>query len=474
MARVLFLQRIWTENLGPMYLSAAAKNAGHTCSLLIEDGKPDDQAIRALDPDVIAFSVTTGSHHWAIQRAAQLKHWFSGRIIMGGPHATFFPEVIENKPLDVIFRGECEQAFVQYLNGNCTHPPSDHIPNIWYKKDGSVHRHDLAPLETNLDAIPFPDRQLYYDTYPYFRNNENKPFISGRGCPYSCSYCSISSLRNLYSGKGPFVRFHSPERVIEEITEVRDRYGLRSVIFQDDTFILGQDRLEKLLDLYGQYVRLPFICHIRADLLTRDIAQRLRSAGCHSVDFGVESGDEALRAIILGKPISDDQLFSAAGYLHEAGIRFRTTNMFGLPGETFEQALKTISLNQTLKTDFPSSSIYQPYPRTELGDRVIEAGLAGANYTVDSIGSTFFRTSLLQGRDRRRFINLQKFFWLGVRYPALMPIIKMLIKARPNFIFEGIFLTCYAINYALSEKVTLRHVFNIGRRTAKTVFFGKL
>ena len=72
-----------------------------------------------------------------------------------------------------------------------------------------------------------------------------------------------------------------------------------------------------------------------------------------------------------------------------------------------------------------------------------------------------------------QFINLQKFFWLGVRFPSLMPMIKKLVKAPPNFVYEAVFLACYAINYALSEKVSVRHVVNIGRRTARTVFFGK-
>ncbi|HPQ39876.1 MAG TPA: radical SAM protein, partial [bacterium] len=229
-----------------------------------------------------------------------------------------------------------------------------------------------------------------------------------------------------------------------------------------------------LLRLYEQRVRLPFVCHIRADLLTREMARMLKSAGCHSVDFGVESGDATLRAEVLGKPISDDRLKQAAEYLREARIPFRTTNMFGLPGETLDQAWKTVALNQALGTRYPSSSIYQPYPRTALGDRVIASGLAGGNTTVDSIGSTFFRTSLLSGSDRNQFINLQKLFWPAVRYPFLTPLIRRMIKVRPNPLYELVFLFCYAVNYALSERVSIRHVLNIGRRTAKTVFFGKM
>ncbi len=474
MTRVLFLQRILTENLGPMYLSAIAKQHGHDCLLQIEDGKADNRIFDSYRPDIVAFSVTTGIHQWALKRAAEIKKHYNVKVIIGGPHATFFPEVVANPAVDVIFRGEAEHSFIQYLEAPQSESSLSKIPNIWYKEGTEIVKNDLGTLVEDMDTLPSPDRALYYDRYPYFKKNENKPFISGRGCPYSCTYCSIAGLRELYRGKGRFVRFHSPERVIDEIITVRDKYGLRSVIFQDDTFILGPERLDKLLTLYEKRVKLPFICHIRADLLTHDIARHLKSAGCHSVDFGVETGDEELRQTLLGKGITDAHLKQAAAILHEVGIPFRTTNMFGLPGETYEQALKTFKINQELKTNFPSASVYQPYPRTALGDHVIQSGLAGENYSVDAIGSSFFRTSLLNKKDMHKFINLQKFFWLGVRFPKLMPLIKILVKAPPNFIYEGIFLLCYAINYTLSEKVSVRHVLNIGRRTAKTVFFGKM
>lgn len=456
-----------------MYLSAMAKRAGHQCRLIIEDSKPLNNEIRAYAPDVIAFSVTTGTHHWALNRAAELRKEVDAQFIMGGPHATYYPEVIEDSPLDMIFRGESEYAFIKYLDAVDNQSSPDGLANTWFQNKGCVYKSDIGDLVEDLDTLPPPDRELYYSDYPYFRNNENKAFITGRGCPFSCTYCSIAGLRELYKGKGRFVRFHSPERVIEEIEAVKKNYGLKSVIFQDDTFIIGEERLERLLGLYRDRIKLPFVCHIRADLLTPEIARQLKDAGCHSVDFGLESGDETLRAKVLGKPISDDVFVRAAGYLHSAGIPFRTTNMFGLPGETLQQALKTVTLNQKLGTRFPSSSIYQPYPRTILGDQVIASGLAGADYDVNNIGSTFFRTSLLDRKDRNQFINLQKLFWPAVRFPRLMPLILKMIKIRPNPVYEFIFLLCYAINYALSERVSIRHVLNIGRRTAKTVFFGK-
>ncbi len=472
MARVLFLQKLWTENLGPMYLSALAGKHGHVCDLIIEDRGNRDSEIRGFNPDLIAFSVTTGMHIWATVRATELKKDMNCPIIIGGAHATYYPELIEYPAIDLICRGEGETAFLEILERLDGGKDLLNIPNTWCKDGADIQKNELGNLIEDLDTLPLPDRMLYYK-YDFLKNNENKAFISGRGCPYSCTYCSIAGLRDLYRGKGRFVRFHSAERVIEEIRDVRDRYGLRSVIFQDDTFIIGPDRLQELLALYGSEIALPFVCHIRADILTPEIARQLKQAGCHSVDFGLESGDENLRATILGKKIGNDQYHAAAAYLKESGIRFRTTNMFGLPGETLEQAWETVRLNQELGTHYPSASLYQPYPRTTLGDQVIGQGLVGDEYCVDTIGSTFFRTSLLNSPHKNAFINLQKLFWPAVRIPTLMPIIRRLIKLPPNPIFEAFFLFFYAMNYALSEKVSIRRVINLGRHTARSVFFGK-
>ena len=472
MARVLFLQNVWTENLGPMYLSASAKRAGHHCDLLIETKSGSNSEIKKFKPDIVAFSVMTGSHGWALQKATEIKKELGIPIIMGGPHATYYPEVIEHASIDIVCRGECEDAFVDVLNLLDSGIQPLKVKNVWIKNGEDVIRNDVRELVENLDMLARPDRHLYYK-YPFFKNHENKSFVSGRGCPFSCTYCSIAGLRDLYMGKGSFVRFFSPERVVSEIEEIRDKYGLKVVIFQDDTFIIGLERLGLLLDLYAQKIGLPYVCHVRADLMTPEIAQLLKETGCHSVDFGLESGDEALRTTMLGKPITNEHIRRTAKTLHRAGIKFRTTNMFGLPGESLHQAFKTIRLNQDIRTDYPSASVYQPYPRTKLGDLVIQKNLVPDNYSVDSIGSTFFRASLLKSEHLNEFVNLQKFFWPAVRYPWLMSIIKKLIKLPPNPIFEFIFLFFYAVNYMQSEMVTARRVINLGLRTAGGVFFGK-
>ncbi len=455
-----------------MYLSSILKKEGHEVYLKIGASPISAGELERINPDIAAFSVTTGTHLWALQQTGHIKSKSNALIVMGGAHPTYFPEVIEKEGLDVICRGEGENAFRMLAERVEERRSFSDIPNLWVKTEGRIIRNPMAPLIEDLDALPAPDRELYYQ-YPFLADNPTKNFISGRGCPFNCAYCSMASLKEMYRHKGHFTRFRSAEKTIEEITGVRDRYGLKTVCFQDDTFILKISRLKPFLKLYGEKVRLPFICHVRADLVTDEIVRSLKDAGCHSVDFGVESGNPEIRRKVLKKTISNRQIRDAAGLFHRYDIPIRTTNMLGLPGETIETAFQTVEINQEIRTDYPSCSVYQPYPKTELGDKVISMGMVPKDYNIDNMGSSFYKSSVIQSDSSREFANLQKFFFFAVRFPRLKFIIKKLIKLPPNPFYDYVFLMWYAYNYMGSENISFGRVVRLGLHTFKHFFFGK-
>lgn len=472
MANVLFLQKVWSENLGPMYLSSKAKTLGHKTNVLIDEQPSKHNLLQSFKPTLIAFSLTTGTHLWALEQARAIKASYSVPVIFGGAHPTYFPEVIEHPGVDIICRGEGDGAFPELLAALDEGRDYRTIDNLWVKTNGAISRNPMRSLIHDLDSIPFPDRELYYQ-FPFLRSNPTKAFISGRGCPYSCSYCSTATLRELYRGRGVFTRFREPDKVIAEIKAVREQFGLNTVCFQDDTFILKPSRLRPLLKLYGTEIGLPFICHVRADLVTEEIVRLLKESGCHSVDFGLESGNQERRRQLLCKTVSNDDIWRAAVLFRTYRIPFRTTNMLGLPGETLDTALETVRLNQRIKTNYPSCSVYQPYPRTELGDKVIAAGLAGADYDVDRIAPTFYKTTTFKTAPAQRFANLQKFFTVAVKFPAMTGLIKQLIKLPPNPIFDWIFLLSYAVNYMGSENISIVRVAQLGTHTIRGFFYGR-
>jgi radical SAM superfamily enzyme YgiQ (UPF0313 family) len=460
--KIAFLQDIFYDHLGALSLISYLNSRGHTARLFIKN-RSYDSDLRKFAPDLFAFSVTTGVHRGALAEAARLKRINAAiPVILGGPHATHFPEVIENEGIDYICRGEGEQALAELADRLAAGEDTTDIANLWVKTPEGIIRNEVRPLIEDLDSLPFTDRS-HYDRYPLLKNNHFRLFISGRGCPFSCRHCHNKSLQRLYQGKGRLYRKRSVEKVCEEIAAVKDKYGLQAVDFCDDIFSLDRKWLARFAQVYPRRVGLPFACNFRADNVDREIAEYLKEAGCRAVLIGVESGSDKLRNGLLGKNVPDQKLLDCAEIFHKCDIAIQTTNMLGLPGETLEQGLETVKINRQMGTDLPWCSVLQPYPRTELADELIANGDIPAN--PDDFSYTFFKGSPLKQKDIDKLVNLHKFFYYMVRYPAIEPLVLKLIKLPPNPLFEMVFATSFLLHYKRKSRlgmgVILRQGFSL-------------
>jgi len=227
--KLLFIQSDPFAWIGKMSVSAVLKQAGHDCGILIEPAEKDlMRSIKEANPEIIAFSATTGVHTWALEKAREIKRKFNIPILFGGPHATFFPEIIENKNIDFACIGEAEEAIVELLNALEEEKDTSKIKNIWSKTGEIIHKNPIRPLIQNLDELPFPDRSLYYKRYPFLKNQNSRDFIFMRGCPYQCSFCYNHSLQKMYKNNGKYIRFKNVDKAIEELLEVKQKWGLGS------------------------------------------------------------------------------------------------------------------------------------------------------------------------------------------------------------------------------------------------------
>lgn len=453
MARLLFLQNIDYEFLGPMYISSMAQSGGHECRLLLGSTIQEfDHCITDFKPDLVGFSLMSGSHHWAIRTARQIKQEFGIPTIFGGAHPTFFPEIIETAEVDMILRGEGEDAVVEILNHIERRLPLNGIQNVWHK-NGKLYKNDVRPLRGELDDYPFPDRTLYDDLEGRL-DRSVRNVITSRGCPWHCSFCFEDSMRELYAGKGKYVRIRNVEKVLEECIQLKTTSGVETIYFADDVFGLSKRWLYEFLPRYKHEVDLPFICLVRADIVASDpeYAYRLAEGGCKSVFFGIESGNEALRNNVLSKQLTTAQIDTAARFLHDASIPFRAYNIVGLPGETLEDAFSTVELNVRIKTDFPWCSVFSPFPGTALTDRAIAEGYLDRDFDPDKLSQSFFTDSPLRQEAGAQLQNLQKFFQTAVLWPGTFSLIKKLIRIRPNIFFTLWFGIIYFYVYLKSER----------------------
>ena len=456
MAKLLFIQDIQYEYLGPIYISAILKRERHDCKIAIGKSLVNfERAIEDYHPDIIGFSIMSGSAAWANEIGVQIKNKYGLPTIFGGVHPTFYPEYIKNGGVDILVRGEGEDAALEVMN--CIEGKKDFgdIGNIIYKKNGTIVENNIRQLQPDLDAYPFPDRGLYEEELrKYNMDLSIRNVIASRGCPFSCTFCQAASMRDLYKGKGNYLRIRKADKVLEELELLKNTTETKSLYFVDDFFGFDFDWLKDFLPLYRQRVGLEFICLVRADVVSKhkDYAKLLKDSGCKMVGFGIESGSDRLRNELLRKRVGNEDIISAASMLHDAGIKFRAFNIMGLPGETLKDAYETVQLNIDIKTDYPWCSIYLPLKDTVLTDYALAQKELPRDYFNGINRRSFFTgSSPLKTKDIKKIVNLQRFFQTAVLWPRTFGLIKLLISAPQNPIFNLWFGFIFYIVYTKSE-----------------------
>jgi len=450
MAKALFVQNLWYESLGLMQISATAKTKGHKTRLWMDGGNYGKLAkfVKRYKPDVIGFSIMTGQHLWALEVSKYLKENLGNNaplILYGGPHPTFFPEIAENKNVDIICRGEGERAFTELLD--CLDNGGDYsgICNLWMQNGKGLIKNGMGPLVQEMDSLPAMDRDLFYQ-YSYFRNNPNKMFMASRGCPFKCSFCFNEKYAEIYKTNQGKVRRRSVRNMIDEIKSVTVNYKKTDCIrFHDDIFTLNKEWLFEFLEVYKKEVNLPFMCYIRAGIDNEEVIKALADARCACVTFGLETGNEKIRKEILIKTTSNKVIEKTCALLKKYKIKFYTNNIFFLPQTKISDVWDTIELNQKLQPDYVMNNIFQPYPGTALYEQLSEQGYMKDAY-LDNM-KDIYSLSALPKEDINEELNVYYFASILVKYPWLTPIIKPMTKWKTNYLFVLIYKISMGLGY---------------------------
>ncbi|MFH1611663.1 MAG: radical SAM protein [bacterium] len=438
--KILFVNKfldkhtIYRVPLGILYLSSVLKNNGHEVFICESSRENVFKKIKEVKPDIIAYSVRTGFHRYYIDLNKELKKKFKFFAIFGGPHATFFPEMIEEDGIDCVALGECESALVDLLNRFNKNQIWFETKNFWFKNDeGKIFKNPLRDLEQNLDRISFPDRLLLKD-FKEVRLSKIHNFITARGCPYNCSYCFNHQLKKKYAGQN-YLRRRSVDNVITEIEQVADKYNLKRVHFEDDTFNMNKQWLREFV---SKYPKIPFKCNIRANLVDEEVISLLKEANCISVTFAIEAGNDRIRNEILHRNMTKEQIVNCARLLKKYKINFITENILANPTSILSDDLETLDLNLVCQPDYPTASLLQPYPHTEVFNIALKHNQF-AKENIDQLTS-FFVTSPLEIPNRRERDNLRKLFAIVVGFPFLRKYVNFLIRRKKlGFIYSFVY-----------------------------------
>jgi radical SAM superfamily enzyme YgiQ (UPF0313 family) len=453
-----------------MMLSAALKRAGHGVALARAQrlglGRLS-RLVADLEPPALLYSAMTGEHQYLLDVNRRLKEGYHGLAVFGGPHATFFPEMIYEEGVDAVCRGEGEGAVVELAEALAAGRDYADVANLWVKRDGAVVQNEVRPLVEDLDELPFADREILYEGDADLRDHPTKIFFAMRGCVFRCTYCFNHRFNELYRGRGRVCRTRSVDNLLAEMKYVRSRWPLEYMQLDDDTFLLHRGGwLEEFAERLPREVGVPFMCNVRVDLVNAETVRLLKAAGCHAVWMGVETGDERLRREILKRSHTNEEIIAAVTLLRRRGIRVATQNLCGLPvPDPVAADEETLALNVACRPDFAWSSIFYPYPRTELGERAVAGGYYDGSL-ADVPETNKINTILSWGdeRTRRRVENLHKFFGVVTAFPGLWPLARRLINLKPNRLFILTFFLWYGYCWKMRmEKIafTPRTVFSL-------------
>lgn len=425
--RVLLVvsELFFSEPLGILQISAVCREAGHTTRLTALQREPITKVLDDFQPDVVGYSVMTPGEAAAAAANLEVLAWQqkTGRRVwrvMGGPHPTFFPEVVDRVDLDAIVVGPGERAILRLLERISQGRGFDGVPNVVTRTFRTPERE----IVNDPDSLPFVDRAVLYEYDPSLRNVGIRSFMTQRGCPYKCTYCFNHVFNAMFKGGGrKLMARRSVGNVLAEIRHVAETYPhLRYVQFTDSVFTLRKDEwLEEFAERYPREVGRPFICCVQPQDMHDDVLETLKRAGCQAVSASIESGVERVRVEVLRRPHSDDLLRGAFARARRIGLRVQSNTMLALPGTTLAEDFRSVAFTHDCAPDLATFGIFTPFPGTELQAHAERLGLlAGA-----TDGSTMYKDrSVLGGytdEEKRIQVNLTYLAPLFCRLPLWLP-----------------------------------------------------
>ncbi|MEJ2281030.1 MAG: radical SAM protein [Candidatus Bathyarchaeota archaeon] len=331
--------------LGLSYVAGALVKAGYQVEMLDNYllKKPIGEVkeiVKRLSPQIVGITCGSVTFSRCIETAKAVKAVLpSCKVVVGGWHPSYLPEsLLQHPEIDYVIMGEGERAIVELTE--CIVKGVDDsgiskISGLAYRKEKNFVK-NAPDLINNLDDVPFPARKK----------------IWGSKC-----------------------RAFSAPRVVEELNILVSEYGTKGIYFVGDNFTINKKRTIELCNaIKKEKLDLQWVCDTRVDLISRDLVKEMKTAGCRTIWFGVESGSARVLKKI-NKQITLQQALAAFKLCKEEDVRTASSFMLGLPGETVEDMKATYKFARKLDPDWVRFNIFVGYPGSDLYDEIKEKGL---------------------------------------------------------------------------------------------------
>jgi len=399
--------------LGTVVLATRLKQAGYDVKVFVEDVAPVDYEA-FFSADLVGISTITSTAPRAYEFAHAAKR--AGiPVVMGGPHVTFLPDEALQY-CDYVFRGEADDHIVALVRCIGSGHGLKTFPSLSYHADDKVVHNPLCQACPDVDSLPAPDLSLVEGFDLNTKANKVVPIQTSRGCPFDCTFCSVTKMF------GRAYRFRSTENVMSELRALRNRW----VFIYDDNFTANRERAKALCRaMIRENLGLRWSAQIRCDAAKDpELLDLMTEAGCYYVYIGFESVSPT---VLKGyeKRQSVEQMELAIREIHRRHIRIHGMFIFGGDLDTSETFRETVRFARSHHIESAQFMILVPLPGTPVFDEMDRQGrLLSRDWSLYDAHHVVFEpknmsTFELQVETLRAFC----------RFYSLWPALRRLIKA---------------------------------------------
>jgi anaerobic magnesium-protoporphyrin IX monomethyl ester cyclase len=453
---------------GILFLADCLEKAGFTVRMVHEEGTRDKvqsvvDLVLSESPLFVGFSTLTGPPLLpTIQASREIKRKSDVIIVWGGIHPTVLPEqTLLNDYIDLVVIGEGEATAVELANvlrrNGLQANELEEVAGIAFKRNGQPVVTEPRPFIRDLDEI-YPawhllDVRRYFLPPGYFLSGLGGEravvLFTSRGCPWRCAFCY-----NQIVNRRAF-RAQSAERVLSEVRDLRERFDITAIVFEDDNFFTNTRRALQII----RGLDVPWNSTIRVDEVAKggeDFVKKLSQNHCAELRIGVETGSPRILDLIK-KDITLDQVRKTAQWCVKYGIVTNFMFMLGFPGETWSDVYQTLELMDELEAMGETVHVrgpfpYVPFPGTPLFDLAIEHGFKPPTSLTE--WSTYFfmgRRPSLPAYAEKRIAGIHHYRELATRKDLdrlTFPLPAQLLARAAKFRYEHKFFR-FPIDYVL-------------------------
>ncbi|MCB4790778.1 MAG: B12-binding domain-containing radical SAM protein [Elusimicrobia bacterium] len=357
-----------------------------------ENITPEETAmkVKRLDPFLAAVIVYGSNPQASTQNMTvagrickEIKNDTPSRVIIGGLHPSALPkQTLEEETVDFVIEGEGPYT-LESLLGILKTGKSDfkNIPGLWYKENGKTKNNGRATLIGDLDEVLpigawdlLPMDKYKAHNWHCFDDIENrKPYgaiYTSLGCPFSCVFCCI----NAPFGK-PGIRYRSPKLVVDELSLLNEKYGVKNVKIADELFIFSKEHYMAIVDLIiKRGLKLNLWAYARIDTIDFNFLKKMKEAGINWLGIGIESANESVRDGVH-KQMRRKDIVNVVRKVQEAGIRVGANYIFGLPDDTMQTMQETLDMALEINSEWANFSCAMAYPGSKLYEIAIKEKL---------------------------------------------------------------------------------------------------